>query len=78
MNQPNPFKWLHFEAEIILLCVRWYLRYSASLQRPRRDDAGTGTAGRPHDDLPLGEAAMLRSSTNAVGLTSKLAMIPGE
>ncbi len=26
MNQQNPFKWRHFEAEIILLCVRWYLR----------------------------------------------------
>src|SRR6266702_4041918 len=30
MNHPNPFKWRHFEAEIILLCVRWYLRYSLS------------------------------------------------
>jgi len=30
MNQPNPFKWRHFEAEIILLCVRWSLRYSLS------------------------------------------------
>ena len=30
MNQPNPFKWRHIEAEIILLCVRWYLRYSLS------------------------------------------------
>ncbi len=30
MNQPNPFKWRHFETEIILLCVRWYLRYSLS------------------------------------------------
>ena len=30
MNQPNPFKWRHFESEIILLCVRWYLRYSLS------------------------------------------------
>jgi len=30
MNQPNPFKWRHFEAEIILLCVRWYLHYSLS------------------------------------------------
>ena len=30
MKQPNPFKWHHFEAEIILLCVRWYLRYSLS------------------------------------------------
>ena len=26
MSQPSPFKWRHFEAEIILLCVRWYLR----------------------------------------------------
>jgi|SRR5579884_25507 len=30
MSHPNPFKWRHFEAEIILLCVRWYLRYSLS------------------------------------------------
>src|SRR5438876_7161335 len=30
MDHPNPFKWRHFEAEIILLCVRWYLRYSLS------------------------------------------------
>ncbi len=30
MNNPSPFKWRHFEAEIILLCVRWYLRYSLS------------------------------------------------
>ncbi len=30
MNQQNPFKWRHFEAEIIVLCVRWYLRYSLS------------------------------------------------
>src|SRR5213078_3146171 len=30
MNQQSPFKWRHFEAEIILLCVRWYLRYPLS------------------------------------------------
>ncbi len=30
MNHPNPFKWRHFEADIILLCVRWYLRYALS------------------------------------------------
>lgn len=24
------FKWRHFEAEIILLCVQWYLRYALS------------------------------------------------
>ena len=30
MSNASPFKWRHFEAEIILLCVRWYLRYSLS------------------------------------------------
>jgi transposase, IS6 family len=30
MKNASPFKWRHFEAEIILLCVRWYLRYSLS------------------------------------------------
>jgi IS6 family transposase len=26
MAKGNLFKWRHFEARIILLCVRWYLR----------------------------------------------------
>ena len=30
MDPRNPFKWRHFESEIILLNVRWYLRYSLS------------------------------------------------
>lgn len=30
MSQPKLFKYRHFEPEIILLCVRWYLRYSLS------------------------------------------------
>jgi transposase, IS6 family len=30
MTEQYPFKWRHFQAEIILLCVRWYLRYSLS------------------------------------------------
>src|SRR5438270_9553670 len=30
MRQPDLFKWRHFEPSIILLCVRWYLRYSLS------------------------------------------------
>jgi transposase, IS6 family len=24
------FKWRHYESEIILLCMRWYLRYALS------------------------------------------------
>ena len=30
MIHAHPFKWHHFQAEIILLCVRWYLRYALS------------------------------------------------
>jgi IS6 family transposase len=30
MIEQHPFKWRHFQADIILLCVRWYLRYSLS------------------------------------------------
>jgi IS6 family transposase len=30
MTEQTPFKWRHFQAEIILLCVRWYLRYTLS------------------------------------------------
>jgi transposase-like protein len=26
----NPFKWRHYESEIIFLCVRWCLRYATS------------------------------------------------
>ncbi len=42
MTEQNPFKRRHFQAEIILLCVRWYVRYSARLPRPGRDDAERG------------------------------------
>jgi transposase-like protein len=30
MDTTNPFKWRHFQAEMILLCVRWSLRYPLS------------------------------------------------
>jgi len=30
LSNATLFKWRHFEAEIILLCVRWYLRYALS------------------------------------------------
>jgi transposase, IS6 family len=29
-HNSSPFKWRHFEPTIILLCVRWYCRYSLS------------------------------------------------
>lgn len=30
MDRATPFKWRHFEAEIMLRCVRWYLRDALS------------------------------------------------
>jgi transposase-like protein len=30
MAETDLFKWRHYESEIILLCVRWYLRYALS------------------------------------------------
>ena len=27
-SKPPLFKWKHFQADIILQCIRWYLRYS--------------------------------------------------
>ncbi len=30
MNDPALFKWRHFEADLILCAVRWYLRYVLS------------------------------------------------
>jgi len=30
MSQPSPFTWRHYEAEIILLGVRWSVRYPLS------------------------------------------------
>jgi hypothetical protein len=30
MNSKEPFKWRHFQKEVILLNVRWYLKYPLS------------------------------------------------
>ncbi|GHO63821.1 IS6 family transposase [Ktedonobacter sp. SOSP1-52] len=30
MTDQHPFKWRHFQSDIILLCIRWYLRYALS------------------------------------------------
>ncbi len=33
MVEQYPFKWRHFQSDIILLCVRWYLRYPLSYRQ---------------------------------------------
>ncbi|BCL80952.1 IS6 family transposase [Ktedonobacteria bacterium brp13] len=42
MTEQHPFKWRHFQAEIILLCVRWYVRYSLSYRDPEEIMAERG------------------------------------
>ena len=32
MEKENVFKWKHYQPDIILLTVRWYLRYSLSFR----------------------------------------------
>ena len=32
MEEKNVFKWKHYQPDIILLTVRWYLRYNLSLR----------------------------------------------
>ena len=33
MLKSNPFKWRHYQPEILLLCVRWYLTYPLSYRQ---------------------------------------------
>lgn len=42
MSQPKLFKYRHYQAEIILLCLRWYLRYSLSYRDLERIMAERG------------------------------------
>jgi len=53
MNPKHPFKWRHFQSDIILLCVRWYLRYLTSVPQSGGDDAGEGANGRSYDSVSV-------------------------
>jgi hypothetical protein len=68
MDSSTPFKWRHFQAEIILLCVRWYLRYPLSYRDLEEMMLERGFPCRSHDDLPLG--ATLRARTGEALQTS--------
>ncbi len=60
-QSPNPFKWRHFQADIILLCVRWYLHYALSYRDAGRNDAGTWIAGGSYYHLQMGPAVCSRA-----------------
>jgi hypothetical protein len=57
MDRPSPFKWWHFEGEMILLCVRWYLRYALSYRGVEELTLERGTSARltsPHAPISFG------------------------
>jgi len=61
MYTSTPFKWRHFQAEIILLCVRWYLRYPLSY---RDLEEMVGERGLPVDHTTIYRSrAKLRART---------------
>ena len=68
MKNQSPFKWRHFEAEIILLCVRWYLRYSLSYRDLEEMMAERGLRVDHTTIYRLPCSAMPRNSKSAVGL----------
>ena len=46
----------HFDRDVIILCVRWYLRYKLSLRDLVGMMAKRGFVAGEHDDHALGEA----------------------
>ena len=57
----NAFKWRHFEPEMILLCVRWYLRYALSYRDLEEMMAERGFGGGSHHHFSLGTALCARN-----------------
>ena len=51
-----PFKWWHFESAVILLCIRWYLRYALSDREVEELMQERGLAAGPYSHLPMGPA----------------------
>jgi hypothetical protein len=51
---PELFEGRHFDREVIILCVRWYLRVQAQPAGPGGDDGGARFIDRAHDHHALG------------------------
>jgi hypothetical protein len=62
-NQPALFKGRHFEAEIIVLCVRWYLRFGLSF-RNLEELMVERHPGRPRHNLALGSEIWAEARTS--------------
>ena len=56
----NPFKGRHFPGEVIVLCVRWYLRYPLAYQHVAELLAERGVEVDPSLYLALGPSLRTR------------------
>jgi len=52
----HPFKRHHFQTDLILLCVRWYLRYALSYRELEEIMLERELKARSYHDLPVGLA----------------------
>jgi hypothetical protein len=52
-SRPALFRGRHFRDEMIVLCVRWYLRYPLSYRNLEEMMAERGFGGGSLDDCPL-------------------------
>ncbi len=77
MNYQNPFKWRHYEADIIVLCVRWYPRYSLSYRDLEEMMRERGLHVDHTTIYRLQCNAMLQSWRNDASRTSELPTTPG-
>jgi hypothetical protein len=68
MNQQNPFKRSHAWSRNHSLVCPLILALLAQLARSGGNDAGTGTAGRSHHELPLTHSTVLPIWSNIVDL----------
>jgi transposase, IS6 family len=66
MEHSKLFRWRHFEAEMIWLCVRWYLRYSLSSRDLEEMMLERGLHVDHTTIFRLQSSAMPRSWKNAV------------
>ena len=77
MTEQHLFKWRHFQADIILLCVRWYLRYALSYRDLEEMMLERGLSV-DHTTIFRWVQRYSRNWRSGVGLISKPAMTPGE
>ena len=58
MKFETPFKWRHFQSEIILLNVRWYLRYRLSYRNLEEMMVERGLSRQEQKHAPSGRSRL--------------------